>query len=271
MRSVPILRRLGNEMVANYQPRLSDDRVVLDIQSNTSIAGIGFMTGLILPAVQSARAAARRMTSSNNLKQIGLAMHNYHDAYRRLPPAAITDSEGKPLLSWRVAILPFVGASALYERFKLDEPWDSPHNIALLDVMPPVYQNPGLPLTPGNTVYHAMIGEGLAIAPTGESRFLDFTDGLSNTLLVAEGNAASQVPWTAPDPIEIPEDDPMRPFRGSRTGGFNALIADGSVRFISDLVDLEVFRSLLTRAGGEAIRLDGEFNPAGDTEVPPGF
>lgn len=245
------LRRLGDEMLANYRPRLSDDRVVLDIQSNTSIASIGFMTGLLLPAVQSARQAARRMSSSNNLKQLGLAMHNHHDAFQQLPAAAITDEDGTPLLSWRVAILPFVEEQPLYSRFKLDEPWDSPHNIKLLDEMPSVFKSPGITLAPGNTVYHLMIGEGLAISPTGKSRFRDFTDGLSNTLLMVEGNADSQVPWTAPQPIEIPEDDPLQPFRGARTGGFNASLADGFVRFISDSIDLQVFRALLTRAGGE--------------------
>ena len=80
---------------------------------------------LLLPAVQSAREAARRAQCVNNLKQIGLAFHNYHSANNAFPRAAITDKQGKPLLSWRVAILPYIGQQGLYNRFNLDEPWDS--------------------------------------------------------------------------------------------------------------------------------------------------
>ena len=100
------------------------------------LVGCLFTVSLLLPAFRSAREAARRAQCTNNLKQIGLAFHNYHEANGCLPPAAITDGSGKPLLSWRVALLPFIEASPLYSRFHLDEPWDSPHNLALLDPMP---------------------------------------------------------------------------------------------------------------------------------------
>src|SRR5207249_2796575 len=82
------------------------------------------------------RIAGRRTVSQNNLKQIGLAMHNYHDTYRHFPPQALTDKNGKPLLSWRVAVLPFIEQDNLYRQFKLDEPWDSEHNRKLLERMP---------------------------------------------------------------------------------------------------------------------------------------
>ncbi len=246
-------RRISDQIITSLRPKLKDDRLVIDYQSSISIASTGILVGLLLPAVQAAREAARRMTSLNNLKQIGLAMHNYHDAFNRLPDAAITSSEGKPLLSWRVSLLPFIEQVHLYERFRLDESWDSPHNIALLDEMPETYANPGVPLQEGHSVYHAAIGEGMAISPTGPSRFRDFTDGLSNTLLVMEGNAASQVPWTSPDYLSIDQDDPLENFRSARPHGFNALIADGSVHFLADSIDAAVFWALLTRGGGERV------------------
>src|SRR5262249_54507479 len=84
----------------------------LDPTPAAAVAG-----ALLLPAVQSARAAARRAQSTNNLKQIGLAMHNFHSSNGRFP-ADIVDNEGKPLLSWRVAILPFVEQQALFNEFK---------------------------------------------------------------------------------------------------------------------------------------------------------
>ena len=90
------------------------------------------------------------MTASNNLKQLALGIHNFHSAYRKLP-AARTDENGQPLLSWRVAILPFIEQQALYEQFHLDEPWDSEHNLKLIDQMPATFTDPSLMLPPGMT------------------------------------------------------------------------------------------------------------------------
>src|SRR5438477_2970944 len=106
------------------------------------IAIIAVLIALLLPAVQSAREAARRAQCVHNLKQIGLAMHNYRSANDAFPMPAITDKNGKPLLSWRVAILPFIEQGELYNKFHTDEPWDSPHNKALLKEMPPTYLCP---------------------------------------------------------------------------------------------------------------------------------
>jgi len=97
---------------------------------------------LLMPAIRSASEAARRSQCTNNLKYIGIALWNYHEVHGCLPPAAITDKDGKPLLSWRVAILPYSEHEKLYAKFHLDEPWDSPHNIALLDSMPASYTVP---------------------------------------------------------------------------------------------------------------------------------
>ncbi|HEY7310342.1 MAG TPA: sigma-70 family RNA polymerase sigma factor [Gemmataceae bacterium] len=90
---------------------------------------------------QLARNVAR---SRLNLKQLALAMHNYNDTYGRLPLAATTDKKGKALLSWRVALLPYLEEQELYKQFKLDEPWDSPHNKKLLSKMPAIYAPPGV-------------------------------------------------------------------------------------------------------------------------------
>ena len=103
----------------------------------------------------------KQLRSSNNLKQIGVALHNYHGVYKTLPPPAKT-ADGKPLLSWRVLILPFLeDDDNLYAQFKLDEPWDSPHNIKLLTKMPEVYAHPADPeaAKKGLTYYQVFVGE----------------------------------------------------------------------------------------------------------------
>ena len=97
------------------------------------------------------------MSSSNNLKQTALAIHNYHAAYKQLPED-IKAPDGTPLLSWRVAILPFIEQAALYEQFHLDEPWDSPHNLKLLNGMPPVYRHPRNDHASGNNRLSASSG-----------------------------------------------------------------------------------------------------------------
>src|SRR3954452_8845755 len=80
---------------------------------------------------------------AENLHRIGLALHAFHDDRGAFPKAAISDKQGRPGLSWRVAILPYLGETELYEKFNLDEAWDGPHNRALLGAMPAVYACPG--------------------------------------------------------------------------------------------------------------------------------
>ena len=249
------LKRMIEEMFTTYRPKLSDDRVVLDYRADTSFATTGVLVGLLLPAVQASREAARRMSSSNNLKQIGLAMHNYHAAYNQFPPAAITSASGEPLLSWRVALLPFMEEIELYNQFKLDEPWNSEHNILLMDKMPRVFSDPSLAIPPGIanglTNYHLAIGDRLLINPTGKSRFAQVTDGTSNTIMSIAGNEESMRPWTSPDYLEITLDDPLAYV--VRPRGFEVGFADGSVVRIAPGIDIETFKAMLTRSGGEVV------------------
>jgi prepilin-type processing-associated H-X9-DG protein len=207
---------------------------------------------LLLPAVQSAREAARRAQCTNNFKQIAIAMHNHHDTFGTLPPAAIRDKVGKPLLSWRVAILPYIEQEALYNKFHLDEPWDSPHNRELIPYMPGIYACPSDPTEKGMTHYQVFTGQGAAFDSREGTKLQDMTDGTSNTFMVAEGK--DPVPWTRPDDIAVAPEELTREVVGSRhPGGFNAALCDGSVRFIKMSVNPLVFRALVTRNGGEVI------------------
>jgi prepilin-type processing-associated H-X9-DG protein len=227
------------------------------IPSLTSPAAGGVAVALLLPAVQSAREAARRAQCTNNLKQIALAMHNYHAANNTLPKPAITSKDGKPLLSWRVAILPFLEQGELYNKFKLDEPWDSPHNKALLQEMPATYLCPSRSnVAPNTSTYRVFTGKGALFEEGQAIGFVAVTDGTSNTLMVTEADEA--VPWTKPDDLTF---DPAAAASlcgagSNHPGGFNASMADGSVRFFKMSINLNVFRALITRGGGEVIAAD---------------
>ncbi len=160
------------------------------------------LIALLLPAVQAAREAARRAQCTNNMKLIMLAMHNYHSATNAFP-RNITSKDGKRLLSWRVAILPYIDQAVLYSKFKLDEPWDSPHNKELIPAMPGVFQCPsrgtGPPFT---TTYRGFTGPGAFFEPGRDLSIADFTDGTSNTLAIVEAREA--VLWTMPDELLFP-------------------------------------------------------------------
>ncbi len=213
----------------------------------------GILAALLLPAVSSAREAARRAQCSNNLRQIGLALHNYHDVYGTLPPAYIPDEEGRPMHSWRVLILPFLGEGPLYDRYDFDEPWDGPNNRFLADLMPQVYYCPSDPheLTE-NTNYVMIVGERtISDGPTAR-RFGEVTDGTSNTLGVVE-SIDEGIHWM--EPRDLPFEELEFGLMSRHPGGGNALLLDGSVRFISATIDREVLRAMATIDGGERVGL----------------
>jgi hypothetical protein len=198
------------------------------------VFGSTIVTFALLAVVfQAAREVKRSAECAENLKQIALAMHNFHEANSAFPPAAITDRQGQPLLSWRVAILPYLGpeGKALYEQFRLNEPWDSPTNRPLLDRMPAVFACPDEPRGKPLTNYLVIVGPGKLF--TGQRKGVKIQDvsaGTSNTLLVTESTWS--VPWTAPQEIT---DDPSQeaPQTGSRhPGGYYYANADGSVRYM---------------------------------------
>jgi prepilin-type processing-associated H-X9-DG protein len=229
------------------------------IPSIASPATSAVLVALLLPAVQSAREAARRAQCTNNLKRIGLALHNCHDANNAFPRPTITDKQGKPLLSWRVAILPYLDQNGLYGRFKLDEPWNSPHNQALLKEMPLTYACPSRArVEPFTTNYQVFTGNGALFESGRDVSIADITDGTSSTLMVVE--ADKDVPWTKPDDLAF-DPGPTSSLSGAGSShplGFNGLLADGSVRFFKSTIRPSLIRSMITRAGGEVV--NPEFN-----------
>jgi hypothetical protein len=197
------------------------------------------------------RQPADRGVSMNNLKQLGLALHSYHDVYGRFP-TDIKSKDGKPLLSWRVAILPFIEQAPLYQQFKLDEPWDSEHNKKLSGYVVKILRSPKQAMKPmDRTTYLAPLGKSLAWDDPKGTRIVDFTDGTSNTILLVESDDEHAVVWTKPDDIGIDKKDPAKGLIGHWNDGFLALMCDGSVRFVAK--DYSAIWAMFTKDGGEAL------------------
>lgn len=214
----------------------------------TNIAVMGILVALLLPAVQAAREAARRNQSLNNMKQLILALLNYESAKGMFPPQAIYSADGKPLLSWRVAILPYLEHKALYNRFHLDEPWDSEHNRPLVDLMPVVFQNPSQPLPPGKTTYLAVVGEKCLFDGTANGLSLrDITGGTAHTIAIVEANTELATDWTKPDDWSFNEKDPKAGLGRAHPGGNTVVFADGHTEFISTTIDPETLKRMFTR------------------------
>jgi hypothetical protein len=168
----------------------------------------------------------------------------------KLPPAIVYGKDRRPLLSWRVLLLPYLEQQELYNKFKLDEPWDSPNNLPLLDQMPLVYALPprkASKIPPNHTVCHVFVGKGTAFEYADGVSIEDFPDDRSNTLLIFEGG--EPVPWTKPDEIDFDPDRPLALPRAYFTDLYRISFAGGHVGHLSARVVEAGLRAMVTRNG----------------------
>lgn len=200
-----------------------------------------------------------RRISYNNLRQIGLAMHNHHDEINYLP-SAISDPTGKPLLSWRVAILPYIEQGNLHKEFHLNEPWDSEHNKRLISKMPKIYLLPGAGSPEDGKTYYRELVSFANGPPTHSAAFqlpvpgkagfplrasvASISDGMSNTILVVE--AAEPVTWTKPDELVYDNDKPVPAMLRDSFGQCHVLMGDGAVRTLRKSTKEATVRALIT-------------------------
>ncbi len=245
----------------------SDAKVELTVE--TDAATIPLMVGLTLPAIQSARMAARRAQSSNNMKQLGLAMHNYHAVHKKFPAPVMTAEDGTTKYSWRVALLPFLDQKPLYDAYNFNEPWDSEDNLKVLKHMPNVFRHPNEGIGVTTSSYYALTGEDTGLGNGDRAIGLrDIIDGSSNTALLFD--AKRSIPWTKPEDIRYSADEEVPALGGHEPGGFNALLGDGSVRFIAKSVDEKTLRAIITRNGNEVFTFPPATpNPGGERPIAP--
>jgi len=216
---------------------------------------------LVFPVCGQIHVAAMGSQNVDNFRRIGSAISRYHDQKGGLPSAAIRSADGRPLLSWRVAMLPYLGEEALFTRFRLDEAWDSANNRALLPLMPDVYRYARVSQAPRDqTFVQVLVGPGTAFERDGLKMPDDFPDGLNNTILVVE--SATAVPWTQPVDLAYTPDGPLPDFgavipgsgyRGGQADLFRVLFADGAVRRLPKRVPPIDLRPFITRNGNDMV------------------
>lgn len=225
---------------------------------------------VLLPAIQAARNAARTVPLMNNLKQISLAAA-MAEQQLGFYPGDIVDDDGNALLSWRVAILPFLGdeEAKLFQEFHLDEPWDSDHNKPLMSRMPAVYASLGVPGENGLTDVVHPVNEGAAFSKVDSVKSLNdqetagvsgvrgatIRDGLANTVFFIN-LPFFEAPWTQPGDFG---GDPVPVFATLRDNGQPSVLismGDGSVHRVRTDLEPNVIRATFSRDGGEAFSFD---------------
>ncbi|HUY88637.1 MAG TPA: DUF1559 domain-containing protein [Pirellulales bacterium] len=260
------------EIAVRLAPEIKGDRLQLTLEKDS--LALGPLAELLQTAGVEAQKQAQRNRAIGHLKQIGLAFHNYHDVYKTFPAAASYSPDGKPLLSWRVHILPFLDQAPLYKEFHLDEPWDSEHNRKLIERMPETYRSRNWsPDEPTKTCLVGVTGDGgrIVVALGGSAgapvkdrigtmfqgregiKIQQVTDGTSNTILVVESDAEHAVVWTKPDDLPYDAEQPVKGFGFDENGMVPTLFCDGSVRMLKKSLEAETWRRLLLRNDGNPV------------------
>lgn len=207
---------------------------------------------LVGQVTQPMRENAKQLSKMNQLKKLGIAIHNYHDDEKRIPQQCVKDQQGNALLSWRVLLLPYLEQFALTRQFKMDQAFDDGANQALSGTVIPVFSSKKE--KPQLTAFRAPVFPGSMWHGDGNPMtFRDVTDGMSNTIALIEAPATDLIAWANPEPWVIDQRDPLSDIFGDRHL-ITVLMLDGSVQaFTRDELADGKLEAMLTIAGGEVV------------------
>lgn len=220
--------------------------------------GVG--TALFLPAVQQAREAARRSASKNNLKDIGVAAHRFHDAAGHLPPNGNFNALEQDQHSWQTRLLPHIEEVGLLNRIQLQDRWNAPANVPAMQTPVEKFFNPSIEQRTGTDRFalsHYAGNQNLWGNNT-QIRIRDITDGTANTIFAGEVRTGFR-PWGDPSNLRDPSfgiNNGPNSFGGPWGGGSAGaqfVFVDGSVHFINSNIAQQTLRALATPAGGEVV------------------
>ncbi len=217
----------------------------LEIPLNLDIT-LDAVVEMIGPMVDKLQGSAKTAVGFNNMKQLGMAMHNYHDVNKFLPEPKLGIN-----LSWRVAVLPYIEQENLFKAFDQSEPWDGPRNKKLLTAMPKVFEHPTRKAPPGYTYFRVFAGPTALFEEGKKATLRGINDGSILTLMIVE--AADAVPWTKSDELIFVPNGPL-PKLGdpAKNGEFLAVMADAAAYRLRE-IDETTLRALVTASGGEKV------------------
>ena len=255
-------------MIAMHRRDTGDGRIcgMVLAGSGLAVSWLALAVAFLHPGAHwNTRSSSGRSWSLSNLEQIGMAFRSYVTSEGRLPPAVVTSPDGRPLYSWRVLILPYVGERDLYRSFNLAEAWDGPTNRNLLGRRPWVYNAHDFEIDGSLTYAQVFHGPGAAFDDRRGEPLRGFIDSQAETILVVEGSAP--VAWSRPIDLPFSEVWQIPPLGRVFKDGtlytdrrppdrFNALFADGTARSLPRSMPETVLRALITRDGGEPIDLN---------------
>lgn len=214
---------------------------------------------LFAPVVSDLKLRRDSIACMNNASQIVAALSAYASDYGTYPPPVIYDSAGKPMHSWRVLVLPYLGEDALHAQYDFDEPWDSQQNAALLASCPEVYISPpNRARSVSESSYMLITGQGTAFPASGPVRPSQIIDGLANTLLVVEVQNTIYE-WTRPMDINFSKMNARigaggaNSLGGSHNNGAAGAFANGDPAWLRSDIDPNILDSLITINGSEPV------------------
>lgn len=249
-------RRMLGSLSDSIMRSAEDNRVVARLENLEELMFVVSLATMSANLLEGVQESLPRSKTESNLEELAIAIQGYESVHRRIPQRAIRDSDGKPLLSWRVLLLPYLGQDELYSQFRLNEAWDSEHNKKLLEKMPAVYANPNSELQLGYTTYLAPFGYADRREQTAwdvEPLLLrQVSDGLGNTAAVVEVTPSSAVPWTKPEDFDLKERELLEFLGEPPTGGLVVML-DGTSYDLSHWKDKKRLKAVLTVNGGEAV------------------
>jgi hypothetical protein len=237
--------------------------VIVAVALSVAVLVAGVIVGWLRSAASGDQEVACRMQCVDHLKLIAQAMLQYEAANGCFPPAYIADKHGRPMHSWRVLLLPYLGQQDLYDLYRFDERWDSAHNRAVTDLTIGLFQCPSQPATKQPTTNYMMVVGPHTISSGRESqKIAEITDGLTNTIMVVE--VADSATWWA-EPVDLQFDKMKFSINGSRRQGIssyhppdqpegvNAAFCNGSVRWLKNSTNPALIKAMLTIDGGETV------------------
>jgi hypothetical protein len=242
------------KLLSLIKPEVAGDRITVRLDT---LAHIDTTVGFVAAIAGGVSEELDRQTDRDRFRQIVIAMHNHHDVHGTFPPAKeFRDASGASKLSWRVHILPFVEQTPLYQQFRLDEAWDSPHNKPLVEKMPDIFKSgsrAGEIIKPGHTIFLAPTGNGAVFGGSKAAKFQDIQDGTSNTVVLVEVKPELAVPWTAPADYAFDPQSPGSGLQAGSDGRFLAAFADSSVEPLRADAPPEMLLRLFQMNDGEVI------------------